>query len=354
MLETPFQLALVAASLPGGALADRFGRKLVLFAGGAGWAVGVRLFGIGPTLIWVLLAQLLLGISCALSDAPDNAFLHDSLDALGRGTEFTSVVGRGRACMLGAFLLSSLAGSPLAAATTLQFPILCSAGLGLLATLLVLGFREPPRQHAAQHLPYVQILRQATVYITAKPHLLWLMLLQALLLACGSISFIFLQPVVSAHAVPVAAFGAVTAAVQGLSILGSLTVERLRRRFGERLLFALTAAAMIAALLVIGAVSSLAGLLGFALLSFSFALVGPLASTYVNGHSPDALRATLQTMLSISAGLVSAGAAPLLGLLADHLSLPLIFLISAGGGGLLTLLTLLAGLTATARLLRQV
>src|SRR5262249_40108149 len=141
-VDIAFWLVIVFAEMPTGAVADRWGRKTSLLLGALGFAAAVFLFGLATSFWWVLGTYVIWGLSMTLASGADAAFLYASLAAPGGGGECTRAMGRARACGIVAARVGGLMGAPLAAATDLSFPILVSAGLGLIAALIVLGFRE--------------------------------------------------------------------------------------------------------------------------------------------------------------------------------------------------------------------
>jgi MFS family permease len=346
LLEVPLQIVSILSAMPGGALADRWGRKLALLLGGVSFAVAVFVFGAGPNLWWLLLSQVIFGVAFTLSLGPANAFLNDSLAAIGRSGEFSRVIGRGQACMLGAFLIGGLAGAPLAAITNLEFPILLSAGIALVSALVVFGFHEPPRQEQRESMPYLQIMRESARYALRHPRLRAMIALNALLLALGFPGQIYLQPFLTQHHVGLSLFGLIATPIGLASVAGSLVAARAVGRFGERRAFCAVAAILTGSLLLLGLVPSLAALVAFLGMNLAFAAAQPLAGEYINRHSPDELRATVASVAWMAQSVLFAVSAPLLGLLTDHTSIETMFLVSGLAGGLLVAMALLVWVRA--------
>jgi predicted MFS family arabinose efflux permease len=343
-VDIAFWLVIVFAEMPTGAVADRWGRKVSLLLGGLSFALAIFLFGLAPSFWWVLATYVIWGVSMTLGSGADAAFLYDSLAALGREREFTRAMGRARAASVIAGLVGGLIGAPLAAATDLSVPILVSAGLSLIAALIVLTFREPAHheQDAAPQLPYFQVMRAALGHTLRHPALRSMIALNAVLMSAGMTGFIFFQPFLVEAGVSIRNFGLLDVPVRLASVAGSLVAYRLARRLGERnLLLALTAG-FSGALLVLAGVPSLAGVGMFALLNFQLSTLGPVTSEYVNRHAPQHLRATVASVSNMAVSVVFAVVEPGLGFIADNAGLGTSFLVGGVGVGALGAAALLA------------
>lgn len=325
-LDAPFWLVMVLAEVPTGAIADRWGRRLSLLLGAIGFAAAVFIFGISTTYWWLLLSYLIWGVAMTLSSGADTAFLYDTLVALGRASEFSRVLGRARAAEMAAGLAGALAGAPMAAATNLSFPIIVSAGIALLGATILLRCKEPARHASTPQLPYFQVLGATVRYLRTQRPLQSMIVLNAVLAGAGMAGFIFVQPFLARHQVPVDQFGLYSTPGRLLSVAGSLLAYRLAAWLGERNLLLALLAAFSGALLVLGSVPTMIAFAMFPVLSFATATLSPVTSDFVNRHSPQHLRATLASVSQMASSVVLAVFEPLLGFTGDHWSLQRAFL----------------------------
>ncbi|MHB8575946.1 MAG: MFS transporter, partial [Dehalococcoidia bacterium] len=132
-LDAPFWLISVAAQVPTGAFADRFGRKYALVAGCIVSAAGYLMFGLASSYPILLFSYVLWAAGLAFQSGADLALLYDDLIALGRVEEYQKVAGRAFGLTSAAAVVALLAGAELAKLTRLDVPILVSAGITLLA-----------------------------------------------------------------------------------------------------------------------------------------------------------------------------------------------------------------------------
>lgn len=334
-LDAPFWLVMVLAEIPTGAVADRWGRKRSLLMGSVMNAAAIFLFGIASTFWLLLLSYLVWGLSMTLVSGADSAFLYDSLAGLGREREFRKTFGRARAFEMGAGLVGALLGAPLASATSLGFPIVLSAGIVLLGAGIVLTFHEPRHHETNVRLPYTRVIGEALALALRRPALRAMILLNAVLSGAGMAGFIFVQPFLAAHDVPVADFGLLSTPQRLASVVGALVVYRVASRFGERNVLYGLGAAFTGALLVLAGASVPVAVTMFAVLSFCTAAIGPVTQDYVNRHAPQHLRATLASVAQMASSIVLAVSEPTLGLIGDRASLRATFLVAAIGIGLL-------------------
>lgn len=325
-MEALFWLVVVAAELPTGALADRWGRKLSLLLGAAGNALAVLIFGIATGYPLLLLSYLVWGISTTLTSGANTAFVYDTLAVLGREREFTKVWGRAQAWTMAAGLLASLTGAPLAAATDLAVPIQVSVPLSLAAVAIGLSFREPPRLGPVLRPTYGEVLRLAVRHALRHPPTRAMIAVAAVYGAATSATYLFTQPYLAGAGVPLALLGLVLALVRLALLVGSLTAHRLAVWLGERNAFSLVCGLYSLTLLLLGVVDSAWSVTLLLVLGLSGAARLPLVSDHIARHAPPELRATVASAASLVVGLGTALTQYPLGLLADRASVRAVFL----------------------------
>lgn len=346
-LDAPFWLIALVAEVPTGTVADRWGRKASLLLGAASYALGLFLFGIAENYPLLLLSYLAWPVSIALQSGADSAFLFDSLRMLGREGEFRKVLGRSNAIHSIGFLLGGLIGAPLAAATSLAFPIIATAAIALLGVLAALSFTEPRHESDAAPLPYMTTMKTAIHFAVQHTGVRWMIAVRAMVMGAGLIAIIFTQPYLASFDVPVSQFGLITTPLGLLGIGGSLITYWLVARLGERNLLIGLGIGVVGALLVVGLVPALAAFSMFGVIAFCRAATGTVSSDFINRHSPQQLRATVASVGQMVISLALLIGEPLLGLLADRTSLQTMFLVSGIVIGLLTAVSLAGWILAT-------
>jgi predicted MFS family arabinose efflux permease len=341
-LDAPFWLVMILAEIPTGVVADRWGRRLSLLIGAGFYALAILIFGLAASYPVILLSYLAWALSMTLISGADSAFIYDSLLADGRADDFPRILGRMYAIDSAAFLLGALVGAPLAAATALNVPILVTGAISVLAAVMALSFREPPRHNQAEQLPYFRIMGEGLRYTLAHPSLRAMIALRAVVMTSGMAGIIFIQPFLRSFDVPVKDFGWLTTPISLAAIGGALIAHRLVARLGERTVVFALSAGFIIALFILGLVNAFGAFAAFALLRFSNATFSVVSSDNINQRSPSHLRATVMSVGQMAFSLLIAIAEPAAGLLADRTSLQTTFLVSAVVGAVLTSVALIA------------
>lgn len=341
-LDAPFWLVGILAEVPTGTVADRWGRKTSLIWGAGVYALALFVFGIAGTYPLLLLSYLAWAVAMSLQSGADAAFLYDSLHMVGEEADFRKLNGRSQAINSAGYLLGTLIGAPLAAATSLSFPIIASAAIMLLAVLIGFTFREPRHEESGPRLPYWTTLREAFAFAYHRPAVRWMILVRATLMSLGVIAIIFTQPYLSSFDVPVEDFGWLSAPLRVVAIVAALLAYRLVARLGERWLLYLLALASIGALVVLGLVDSLLAFTMFGVISITMAITGVLTSDYISRHAPQGVRATVISLAQMVFSAILFVSEPALGFTADRTSLQVMFLVAGVAFGALGVVALVA------------
>ena len=213
------------AEIPTGVVADRYGRRTSILWGSLLTSVAFLIFGLAGTLPLLLASYVLFGISGALISGADDAYLFDSLRAVGRGDEFASVAGRLNGLMTLAIAGFTVVGGLMVVVTPLSWPIVASGLISLTATGIAWRLKEPPRERDgdAGAASFLASGVRAGRRVLRMPSLRWIVLLGALPQVAGFVVFTTFQPILVGHDVPVGALG---------WFRGRDDADRRRRRLG--------------------------------------------------------------------------------------------------------------------------
>lgn len=153
-----------ALQMPAGYVADKFGNRRAIILGASIAVASPLLYAVWPSFWGGLIASVLFFGGYAFQSGAVEAFMHDSLTALGRARDYTKVMGRAQTYgLIGNTVLIIVVPLTYRIHHTLPFLI---GFLSLAATVwLALSFAYPPRRGAAQ----AQRPRQAArAIVTAK------------------------------------------------------------------------------------------------------------------------------------------------------------------------------------------
>ena len=329
---------------PAGALADRFGRvrtiriSLVLFIAFLIW------FAFSGSVWQAAVAWLLWGSSVVLITGADSAFLHDSLQALGRANEFERQAGRAFAVRSLAMVLATFLGGAIAGEIGSQQTVLVGIIGLVIALLIAFRFREPPRAQAARpsqsaadadsdtdaaavpQLGYLQLMRQTLRLCRRTPSVRYALIFTALLLASMVPEFYVLQPFLREQGIEVGwLFSALQTPARIATVLAAFSAFWLASRFGVLRSLVAMPVLVIVAYASIAALNHLAALSLFLIIGFARGALMPLMEGYLNRRTPSHLRATMLSLNHMGWALFMLAFLPTMGRVLDTTPLPTVF-----------------------------
>jgi MFS family permease len=333
ILEGFFWVAALLAEIPTGAFADRFGRRLTFVVGAAVEGIGILTFGLASDFAILLTSYVLWSLGIAFATGNDTAYLYDSLASEGQQHDYTRRAGRLAALAKGAIMAGSIAGSAIAAAYTLQTPILLAAVPYALAIPIALRMQEPPRTRPRE-LSYGGTLRAAMLALRRSPGVRWLILFQIALSIIFVADFLLMQPFLRSHHVPIAIFGLLQVPVRLAGAAGSVLAHRVADALGLRGAIGATLAVALSGLALLAAADHVAAFAGFVVFTFATGVIMPSLGAYVNDRTPSEVRATVLSVAPLGTSIAFALAGPTVGIVGDF-SLRVAF---GGMGGVILLL----------------
>ena len=338
LIDVPFWLSIIALQIPAAAVADRWGRKPTLIAAALALSAAVTLFGLATSFGLILVSYLIWGIGFSLLFGTESAFLYDTLKALGREDEYPRVYGRAWGMFTGAALAGTLLGAPVAAATDLAFPIVLSGGIAFLAVIVAITFVEPaPKERSGSRLTYGKVIADSIDIVRRRPAVRYAILFYGLI-AVGSIAPIFFfQPFLLEHDIGLGEVGFWQTPARIAGIVGAVAAYRIIVTLGERQTFYLMPALLLASYALLALWDSVYAQIAFPLMTLVVFLSQPAITDYINRRVPSEQRATVISLTNLIRAAVLIPSAPLLGVLADEVSLTATYW---AGGALIAALAL--------------
>lgn len=243
LLQGLYYLVAVAAEVPTGVLADRFGRKAILALGAAINGLGCFVFALSHDFGTFALGEILFGLGTAFVSGADSALLYDSLAAERREAEFPRAAGAAEA----SWLLATVIGYPLADRLLVvgDDPVLAywiSGSLSLLGAIVAMLFVEPP---AGERQSAREITVGAIRDVVTVPGVLRVIAYSVGVFALLRASVVlFFQPVLEAQGIPPDFYGTILAAMNLAGAVAALRMHRWLDR-GERTVVALVPGALL-------------------------------------------------------------------------------------------------------------
>ncbi len=354
LLEIPFWVTMIALQVPVAALADRFGRKMVLALGAVTLAVAVTLFGLARGLDLLLVSYLFWGASLTMTTGPASAFLYDSLHAVGRQEHYQRLAGISYAMVMAAALVAMVSGAPMAAAWGLRFPIFLSAGTAALALAVSLAFQEPTTALMEERPPsLVRVAREGLSLAARRPTLRYALLFFGVLSLASVAPILYVQPFLVEHGVSLGQVGAWQAPLRLAGAMGALSAPLWGRALGQRPALQGMVLLAVGSYALLALWDSLGAGVAFLALNFVFAASQPLLTDYLHRRLPTGQRATVVSLTTLAYAVVMMCAAVGIGRVADASSLraafALLAMLAAGLGLPLSLLWQQAEARETAR-----
>ena len=325
LVEVPHLLAVVVLQIPAAAIADRWGRRTSLALGALLSAAGVTLFGLADTYLLILFSYLVWGAAFALMSGADSAFLYDSLKALGREDDYQRIYGGAWAVLSAASLAGTLIGAPVAAATSLPFPIVLSGGIAALGVLAALTFTEPRRFSDEPQLPYREVMKESVRLALHQPTVRYAILFFGVLTIGGIAPIFFFQPFLVRHGIELSQVGFWQTPTRVMGVVGALVAYRVVSHMGERRTFILLPLAMVGSYALLAGWDSVYAQVTFPVMNLAAVMARPVVTDYLNRRVPTGQRATVLSLTNLTYCLILIPLAPIVGLIADKLSLAAAF-----------------------------
>ena len=338
-----FTAGMVVFEVPTGVVADTVGRRASYLLGSVTLAASTLLYWLAwqmeaPFWAWAV-TSILLGLGFTFFSGATEAWLVDALKFTGFKGNLESVFAKGQIVAGAAMLSGSVLGGLVAQWTNLGVPYILR-GLALVVTFGVAfvymrdwGFVPKPGKHPVREMR--QVLGSSVHFGLGNPPVRWMMLAAPFSFGVGIYAFYAMQPYLlelygDEQAYSIA--GLAAAIIAGAQIIGGLAAPRVRLLFRRR------TTAILAGLLIEGALLALLGVTtGFwvavgllVLWGLTAAAALPIRQAYMNGLIPSEQRATVlsfDNLLGSSGGVVIQ---PALGKVADVWSYSTSYLVAAG------------------------
>ena len=329
-----------------GALADRFGRVRTIRASLVIFMLFTAWFAFSDGFWMAAVAWSLWGLAMVAITGTDSAFLHDSLQAMGRERDFEREAGRAFAVRSVALVLATLTGGLVAGEIGGRGALLAGTTATGLALLISLLFREPPRQAQEQdaHGPtYMGLLKQTLRLAARTPTIRYSLIFSALLIASMVPEFYLLQPFLREQGVEVGwLFSALQTPARVATVLAAVLAFWLAIRFGIVRTLASMPFWVVLVYVGIALLDNLGAVALFVILGLARGAQMPLMEGYLNRRVPSHLRATALSLNHMGWALIMLPFLPVFGRVVNDHPLPTVFFgLAAFFGPLLLIIMIL-------------
>lgn len=304
--QSAFLVAVVAAEIPAGYVADRIGRRRTLAIGNVLVSLAFATFTfVDSAAGWVALYAFW-GVAWSFHSAIGDAWLYAFLERVDEAGEFARTNGRGHSVELAVSAVTALVSGGLFVLNP-DFPFFANAGLAALGVPTVLLLPSGQRESSVG-VSVSEVLHVIRVQL-ARPEIRWLVVYMALFNALFSATRWLEQPTLEAISVPVVAFGALYATFKLVTAGAMMTTGWVQESLGPRRFFLLLAPVTALAYGTI-AITPVFVLPVIYLRRVLNRVSGPIRNQYFNDRLDDVGRATVLSgvsmVLHLAGGVTSA------------------------------------------------
>lgn len=321
-----FTLLVGILEIPTGVLADKLGYKKTLALATLCMILASIGYKFSTSIVHLIFVEAVWALGFSLNSGTQDSFMYSTLKEAGKEDRFNSVMGIGNALMFSGLAVSAVIGG-LMAKYDLALPIKFGYLPLIIPFITVLTFKEPPIDRS--ELNHFQHVKESFKFILYQPKLKFIIFYVVVLAVAFETVYKFTQPYMYQLGIPISLIGISFSCSYIISAVGSLVSHGLSKLIGEKVLFYLLYAALFITLLMLK-INTVCAILGLMILLPIFeGIHGPVTSGFINRHTKDKVRATVNSIANLSKCLIAAIALPIFGILAER-SINIVFFVNAG------------------------
>jgi MFS family permease len=340
ILQVFFTVLVLLTEIPSGYFADKFSRRTSLIVA----AICVSIATIGYTLsqtFWQLLIfEIFYALSNVFKSGSDTAILYDSLAELNETDDFHKIQGRMQSSWSLAEGISAIFGGIIAAYLGLRAPLYFQIPVILMLIPLAFSLVEPKR-HTFEDPDsnWQNIVKAIKFTLVKKATLRWIILCEAFIGVGEYFIIWFIQPYWESLHIKIIYFGLLWALLQFNIAFWAFISHKLNKINPIKIFFTAILFETLA-YLYLGLYTNYLGVLVIFIFGTFRGLLKPFLSTILNHEAPSEMRATINSVQSMTSSLCFSIIAPFLGYSADLYSSQTAFLIAGTLIGSLSLISL--------------
>ncbi|HEY68961.1 MAG TPA: MFS transporter [Anaerolineae bacterium] len=318
ILDAVWYASTLIFEIPTGIVTDRYGTKISLLISGLAQAVALFLTAWAHSFAMIFFAYVLWGFGASFETGTYDVLLYDSLKQCNRESDYRKV--RGRVTTLS--ILAAAIGSILAGflgGIELALPIFLTGALAVLTLPLILALREPEVSQVRDPSHLVH-LKESVRYISRRRFVALLILYSAIMSTAIWGLHEFYQPFLSSFGIQVETIGILYLFFRLFSVAGAHFSDALFRIIGRISVF-LIPPIFVVSVLAMGSIRTPWVIAFIFVIYFLNGFYLPIVNDLLNKNLPSSKRATIISLGSVISCLLGCILYPMLGRIADLISL---------------------------------
>ena len=327
IIQAVYSLTILGFEIPSGMLADIWGRKRTLVIGALFGFLGYSIYSFSSGFFGFLLAEIILGIGQSCISGTDTAMLYDTMLAMNKQEKYLKIEGQMTSVGNFAEALAGIAGGLLAVISP-RFPFMCQAVIALIAIPAALMLVEP-KLHSSFKKPDVKdIISTFRNTLFGRKELLQNIMLSSVIGASTLTMAWFVQPFFKNISIPVAVYGILWTCLNATVGFSALLAYKIERKLGETKVVTLIVIVTTLTYITLYFSQSF-WMLGVILVFYIIrGIATPILKDYINKLISSETRASVLSLRNLIIRGIFSTLAPIIGYLADKVSLQIAFLMA--------------------------
>jgi MFS family permease len=305
---------------PAGALADIFGRKIIIAIGCIFNAISSIMYVLYPGFYPFLLAEFIGAVGLSFVSGAGSSLLYDSLKESGLENNFKRIFGRSIAFTQTAAVIASISGGIIASKFGIQYPMLFSSIPLIIVGLIILTVNETKPKVVKKMDDVFKTTKEGLSYLKNHTKLRQIVINDVFTYSSAYFLMWLYQPALQKLGLSIIYFGFIRAAFSLSGIMFTLDLDKLEKFFGSKEKFLVISSVLCSIVLILIAIFNNIPLIILAILILGG--IGLARTMVINSMMNDLIKSEIRVTVISGTMMISTLLYtimnPLVGYLADH------------------------------------
>ena len=327
ILQSVYSFTIAITEIPSGYIADYFGRKNSLILGTILTFCGYLIFSNFSSFEIFVCAQIIIALGGSLMSGADSALMYDTLLEIEDEKHYTKVEGRTYAIGNFSEAVAGLLGGFLAT-TSLLLPVQVQTSILFLCIPIAISLVEPSL-HKENKIEkgFYSIIKVVKFSLLENIKLRWLIIYSSIM-GVATLSAAWLaQPFFKSIDIPIVYYGVLWASLNITAGISSVNSYKFEQKYNTPNLLLILGLLMSLSFIIIYFTPNYFGLILIFAIYYLRGILTPLLKNQININTESNIRATVMSVRSFILRIGFAITAPILGYLADNISISHSFLL---------------------------